>query len=82
MFPVTSAAEMRGDPGENEIADAGSNTEVWALLMDRLLAIEKYRDLFAAAYPRVAERDLGFEQVYNLDGGIVAWNEAGFPVEP
>jgi len=26
-------------------------------------------------------RDLGFEQVYNLDGGIVAWNEAGFPVE-
>ena len=26
-------------------------------------------------------RELGFEEVYNLDGGIVAWNEAGFPVE-
>ena len=26
-------------------------------------------------------RDLGFEEVYNLEGGIIAWNEAGLPVE-
>jgi cytochrome c peroxidase len=61
MFPVTSGDEMRGDPGENEIADAGSNPEVWSLLMDRLLAIEEYRDLFADAFPEVAEGELGFE---------------------
>ncbi len=61
MFPVTSAAEMRGDPGENEIADAPDNPAVWAALMERLLTIEEYRDLFAAAFPSVEEVDLGFE---------------------
>ena len=61
MFPVTSGDEMRGNPGENEIADAADNTEIWARLMERLLAIEDYRDLFAAAYPDVPESELGFQ---------------------
>jgi cytochrome c peroxidase len=61
LFPVTSGAEMRGDPGENEIADAAGNPAVWAALMDRLLAIDEYRDLFAAAYPGVAEAEMGFQ---------------------
>jgi cytochrome c peroxidase len=61
MFPPTSREEMRGQPGENEIADATTNLEVWALLMRRLVGsddgaapgIAEYRDLFAAAYPDV-----------------------------
>lgn len=65
MFPVTSHDEMAGQPGENEIADAGSNLEVWALLMRRLVGTDDgsapglsgYRTLFAAAYPGVARWD-------------------------
>ena len=61
MFPPTSREEMRGQPGENEIADATTNLEVWTLLMRRLVGtddgtatgIAAYRDLFAAAYPDV-----------------------------
>ncbi|MEZ4290430.1 MAG: cytochrome-c peroxidase [Myxococcota bacterium] len=56
MFPVTSAAEMRGDPGENEIADAGSLPRSRPRLMDRLLAIDEYRERFAEAFPDTAER--------------------------
>ena len=65
MFPVTSADEMRGQPGTNVIADAADNAEVWALLMARLVGtangtvggIAAYRQLFQAAYPSVADFD-------------------------
>ncbi len=68
MFPVTSAAEMRGDPGENELADAPDNLTAWARIMARLVGtsegtvggIEAYRDLFAAAYPGVLLDELTF----------------------
>ncbi|MEO8447841.1 MAG: rhodanese-like domain-containing protein [bacterium] len=26
-------------------------------------------------------RDLGFEEVYNLSGGIISWNEHGYSIE-
>lgn len=59
MFPPTSHEEMRGQPGTNELADASSNLEVWALIMVRLVGesngtvggIAGYRALFDAAYP-------------------------------
>jgi cytochrome c peroxidase len=80
MFPVTSAAEMRGNPGENEIANTTSNTEVWERLMVRLLAVTNpdgpdYRELFAAAFPDVAEADLSFAHAANAIGAFeaVAW---------
>lgn len=40
-IPVTSSAEMRGDPGENELADLDDDdfARIWAALMDRLSAI-------------------------------------------
>jgi cytochrome c peroxidase len=64
-FPVTSDAEMRGQPGDNEIADAADNLEVWRRLMARLVGtaggtvggIPEYRALFAAAYPGVGSFD-------------------------
>jgi len=67
MFPVTSGAEMRGSPGDNALTDLAEDdlTGVWAELMARLLAIEEYRDLFAAAYPGVAESDLTFAHAAN-----------------
>ena len=57
MFPVTSGAEMAGQPGENLIADASAAGDlagpngVWGLLAQRLRAIPAYIDLFKAAYP-------------------------------
>ncbi len=74
----------------NEVRIAGaSNLDFYAPdFSDRLDTLDKTLPYFV--YCRSGNRsgqtldimrDLGFEQVYNLDGGIVAWNEAGFPVE-
>ena len=59
MFPITSPAEMRGQPGENEIADIeGTNWRgIWEAYTARLMAIEEYRDLFSAAYPDITVPD-------------------------
>jgi cytochrome c peroxidase len=54
MFPVTSATEMAGQPGENAIADAtaaGDLPLVWELLAQRLQDNDEYVALFMAAYP-------------------------------
>lgn len=57
MFPVTSSAEMAGQPGENAIADATADGDlagrkgVWARLAKRLRKVPAYVDLFKAAYP-------------------------------
>jgi rhodanese-related sulfurtransferase len=74
--------------GEARIGGA-SNLDFYAAdFADRLAGLDK--SLPYLVYCRTGNRsgqaldmmrDLGFEQVYNLDGGIVSWNEAGFPVE-
>ncbi|MEL7451157.1 MAG: cytochrome c peroxidase, partial [Pseudomonadota bacterium] len=57
MFPVTSAAEMAGDAGENPVADAVAQDNiagpdgVWELLAQRLAGVPAYVSLFRAAYP-------------------------------
>jgi cytochrome c peroxidase len=57
MFPVTSPAEMAGQQGENEVADARAANRVagpdgvWDRLAQRLRAIPEYVERFAAAYP-------------------------------
>lgn len=51
MIPVTDFAEMRGKPGDNEIADAYSKAQVWDLLLKRLLSHPQYVSLFQAAFP-------------------------------
>ena len=68
MFPVTSREEMRGQPGQNELADAPDEVAVWAALMRRLVGtaqgtvggIAAYRTLFGAAYPGTPLDDLTF----------------------
>lgn len=58
MFPVTSPAEMAGQPGENPQADAAHTGNlagpggVWDLIARRLQDIPEYVDLFEAAYPQ------------------------------
>ena len=67
MFPVTSRDEMRGHPGENELADIDDDDfqGMWKALMDRLLAIDEYRQLFAAAYPDTDPNQLTFAHAAN-----------------
>lgn len=74
MMPVLSNDEMRGAKGEtgitgekNEVGQIpGQNEEqIWAALMDRLLAIPGYRDLFAKAYPETPAESLHFAHAAN-----------------
>lgn len=67
MFPVTSRDEMRGQSGQNEIADLPDDDlqGVWRILMDRLLAIDEYRQMFAAAYPDTDPNQLTFAHAAN-----------------
>ncbi len=75
MFPVTSRDEMRGaladthdiHGGENELSALGDgdNRGIWDALMRRLLAIDGYVGLFAAAYPGVGTNELDFGHAAN-----------------
>jgi cytochrome c peroxidase len=59
MFPVTSGAEMAGQPLENDQADAAAEGNlagpggVWEQLADKLRAIPEYVDMFMAVYPGI-----------------------------
>jgi len=73
LFPVTSATEMAGQAGENEIADAVSAEDlasplgVWELLAQRLRNIPAYVTLFQAAYPTevAGAEDISFTMAAN-----------------
>lgn len=53
MFPVTSADEMRGRGDQNDLSMLADNDfqGMWTILINRLMAIDEYRQMFAAAYP-------------------------------
>ena len=69
MLPVLNRREMRGDPGDkdvlgnpNELAQIADDQPglIWHAVMQRLLAIPQYANLFAAAYPGVPQSSLTF----------------------
>jgi len=77
MFPVTSMAEMAGQPPENEIAiaaEAKDLPKVWAILEDRLRAIPGYAQMFEAAYGLKPE-EIRFADAANA---IAAFEAAAF----
>lgn len=87
MFPVTSRDEMRGSLADvadgNEIA-AFADTDlpaIWDALMNRLLSIPEYQDMFADAFPNVDNDDLGFQHAAIA---IAAWEASalGFVDSP
>jgi cytochrome c peroxidase len=53
LFPVADRHEMRGYPGENEVADLedGDWTGIWAALQARLGEVPTYVTAFEDAYP-------------------------------
>jgi len=74
MFPVTSRDEMRGDIGDhdifgerNELAliSPAAPQSIWFMLMERLRAIPRYRELFEQAYPNQSIEELEFQHAAN-----------------
>ena len=53
LFPITSATEMAGQPGENEIAAAGRERidGIWPRVAARLRRVPEYVKLFEEAWP-------------------------------
>lgn len=77
MFPPTSREEMRGQVGENELADEadGDFTAIWEGIVDRLLSFPAYQTLFQSAYPGTALVDFNMAHVGNA---IAAFEESAF----
>ncbi|MDP2479411.1 MAG: cytochrome c peroxidase [Candidatus Palauibacterales bacterium] len=73
MFPVVNRFEMRGQPGENELADVpdGDFRAVWEALMVRLGKIPEYRRMFEAAYPGQRFEDMTFAHASNAIAGFL-----------
>jgi len=68
LFPVLSREEMRGQVGENTIANFGDAdlAGIWDALRDRLVAFTEYQSLFLAAYPGLASiGDIEFAHAAN-----------------
>lgn len=77
MFPMVSREEMRGAPGENEIADAKTNLEAWEKIVTRLLSQtsqnprhKSYPDLFKQAYPQVQLEKINIAHVAEAIGAF------------
>ncbi len=71
MFPVTSRDEMRGQPGESDLANLANDdfTSMWKLLMDRIGAIPEYVVMFERAYPGTQFEDMTFAHAANAIAG-------------
>jgi len=69
MMPVLSNAEMRGTKGEdgNEVGEVlmMNEEEIWAALMDRLLQLDEYRELFREVYPDTELEELHYAHAAN-----------------
>lgn len=72
LFPVENRLEMRGRPGENELADFpdGDFQRVWTALMQRLGSIPEYRVMFEAAYPGETFDAMSFAHAANAIAGF------------
>lgn len=53
LFPLVTSNEMRGEKGENEIADAKSNLEAWDKIVSRIKKNADYKKLLSSAYPKI-----------------------------
>ncbi len=82
MFPVTSGAEMAGQPGENPQADAtsavtnGDFSPVWNIIAGKIQANPEYVDLFIDTYSDVnSASDISYVHVANAIAAfeIDAW---------
>lgn len=84
IIPITPPEEMRGFPGEvdvfgqeNELAALADDdfTTMWSMIVDRVMAIDAYRDMFAAAFPDTAPEDV---DIVDLSNAMGAFMTAGY----
>lgn len=61
IFPIVNSDEMKGQPGDNEIANAKSDLESWDLVVKRLTSDPRgnYNEFFNRAYPGVKKVNIG-----------------------
>jgi cytochrome c peroxidase len=90
MFPVTSAAEMAGQEGENDQADAAASAQggdfsgVWNHIAEKIQAIPEYVDLFVDTYPDVDQAsDITYVHAANAIAAfeINAWSCSDSPFD-
>lgn len=87
MFPVTSAAEMCGDPGENPLAiycDEGDFPSLWAGLAKRLSEIESYVEMFTEVFDDISGAgDITYMHAANAIGAFEAsaWRATNSPFD-
>ena len=71
-FPVTSFAEMAGQPGENPIANAVFSDDlprVWAILAKRVALVPEYAQMFIDVYPDISDNhDITYTHIANAIG--------------
>jgi cytochrome c peroxidase len=79
MFPVINRREMRGDPGDrdvsgnaNELAQFADTqfARIWYAVMQRVVAIPEYVNMFRAAFPAIPTGQLGFEHAATAIAGF------------
>lgn len=80
MFPVTSGAEMAGQPGENPIADAAAAGDlagvngVWAQIAERLRNIDEYADRFVTVFGLRSADEISYVHAANAIAAFEASN--------
>lgn len=53
LFPLLSRDEMRGESGDNDLAEDVPNEEVWKRVTQRVLNDSSYNELLKKAFPKV-----------------------------
>lgn len=78
LFPPTSREEMRGQVGQNTVADLADDdfTGIWQALRDRVLAYTEYQQMFFAAYPGVAS--LNDFSIAHIANALAAFQASAF----
>lgn len=59
IFPMVSNDEMRGNLGDNEIANAKTNVEAWSLIVKRITDNSELNELLKKAYPNENDFNIG-----------------------
>ena len=87
LFPVTSATEMAGQPGENEIAAAGRERidHIWPRIAARVRRIPEYVALFRSSFPNEVKTpgDVTMPLVANAIGDFITseWRSDDAPFD-
>ncbi len=86
LFPLTSEAEMAGNPGENEVAGAVKDRidGGWPILARRVRAIPEYGAMFVAAFDHVdAPEDVTIVEIANALAAFIGteWQSHDSPYD-